>query len=189
MAHEIASMVHVKSLLQGSPMKNSPTQLSIPSSETPAELWDKESTNRALDELFKNVRRYKSTKSYKELIDFISRFRFYAPYNGMLIHIQMSGAKFVAPANRWERQYGRFVKSTARPLVILQPGGPVMFVFDVADTEPQPQSKELPPEVDRPFEVFEGIVGSELWKTIENAKRDGVRIQLTKEGSQISRVN
>ena len=59
-----------------------------------------------------------------------------------------------------------------------------MFVFDVADTEPGPYPTELPPEVDRPFDICEGRIGDELGETIENAKRDGVRIQLTKEGSQ-----
>jgi hypothetical protein len=28
------------------------------------------------------------------LLEFITRFRFYAPYNAMLIHVQMPGATF-----------------------------------------------------------------------------------------------
>jgi len=62
----------------------------------------------------------------------------------MLIHIQMPGAKFVAPPHRWLHEYGQRIKPGAHPLVILQPMGPVMFVFDVSDTEPLPNA---PPRI------------------------------------------
>jgi len=151
---------------------------------TPAELWDGDVIRHALDELVNLALQYKSSKSYQELIRFVGRFRFYSPYNAMLVHIQMPGAKFVAPAHRWIREYGRRIKPNAHPLVILRPKGPVMFVFDVEDTEPGPVAHPLPPEVEKPFEVRGGKVGNQLERTIENAKRDGVRILLKKEGSQ-----
>jgi len=59
-----------------------------------------------------------------------------------------------------------------------------MFVFDVADTEPGPNALPLPSEVEKPFEVRCGHVGKELGLTIENGKRDGIRILLQKEGSK-----
>ena len=58
---------------------------------------NEETTRRALDELFRLTHRYSSTKDYDELLKFMRRFGFYAPYNAMLIHVQMPGAKFVAP--------------------------------------------------------------------------------------------
>lgn len=150
----------------------------------PAQRWDEEATKRSLDELFNFARQYRSSDDYRDLIDFVARFRFYAPYNALLVHIQMPGARFVAPAHRWIKQYGRWVKPNARPLVILQPMGPVMFVFDVSDTESGPDSKPLPQGVEKPFDVRHGSVGSELKRTVENAKRDGIRIWFRKEGSQ-----
>jgi IrrE N-terminal-like domain len=102
----------------------------------------------------------------------------------MLIHIQMRGARYVAPAHRWTRDYGRHIKAGARPLVILQPMGPVMFVFDVADTEPLPGAPPLPAEVERPFEVRRGNIGGELKSTVENAKRDGIGVTEQRAGSQ-----
>src|SRR5205823_4033327 len=42
----------------------------------------------------------------------------------------------------------------------------------------------LPREIERPFEVRRGKVGGELWETIENAKRDGVRVTKREAGSQ-----
>ncbi len=102
----------------------------------------------------------------------------------MLVHVQMPGARFVAPPHRWLREYRRSIKAGARPLVILQPMGPVMFVFDVSDTEVQDDAPALPLEVERPFEVRKGRIRHELALTIENATRDGVSVVSQQAGSQ-----
>jgi len=44
--------------------------------EKPADQWEMQATKRALDELFVLVRQYKSSKSYSQLIQFISCFHF-----------------------------------------------------------------------------------------------------------------
>ncbi len=144
------------------------------------EARDERSAQRALDELFKGTIVYRSSQAYLELMRFIARFRFYSPFNAMLLHIQRPGARFVAPPSRWEGKYGRRVKPDANPLVILRPMGPVMFVFDVADTE----GDRLPREVESPFEVKGGRIRNELRKTLENVKRDGIRVHEKKMGSQ-----
>jgi hypothetical protein len=61
--------------------------------------------------------------------------------------------------------------------------GPVMFVFDVSDTGPMEGAPPLPPEVEHPFEVRRGRIGKELLLTVENAKRDGIRITAIEAGS------
>jgi hypothetical protein len=151
---------------------------------SPAEQWDEDSVKRSLDDLFCFARKYRSKESYYELIRFVSRFRFYAPFNAMLVYIQMPGATYVAPSHRWVRDYQRRIRPGARPLVILQPMGPVMFVFDVSDTEPEESAPELPREVANPFEVRRGEIRGELDQTIDNAKRDGVRVVEQDSGSQ-----
>ena len=145
---------------------------------------DKEEVKKALDELFELTLHYNDSKSFDEFRKFVGHFRFYSPYNAMLIHIQMPGAKFVAPASRWIYDFRRAIKPNARPIVILQPMGPVMFVFDVSDTEPTDYSKPLPSEVDKPFDVKGGKIGGKLDKIIENAKRDGIRVLYSSDGSQ-----
>jgi len=155
-----------------------------PVSGTPAASWEQDVVKRALDELFQLTCQYKSSKSFYELMKFVARFRFYSPFNAMLIHTQMAGARFVAPPHRWLRDYNRRIKTGARPLVILQPMGPVMFVFDVSDTEPTKDAQPLPREVEFPFEVKKGKIGGELDRLVENAKRDGIRIIASHEGSQ-----
>jgi hypothetical protein len=155
---------------------------------SPAAKWDRNTAHRALDELFSLARQYKSSEAYRELLDFVARFRFYSPFNAMLVHIQMAGATFIASPHRWLNDYHRRIKAGARPLVILQPMGPVMFVFDVSDTEPENGAPPLPRDIVQPFEVKKGKVGNELTQTIENAKRDGVYIVERAAGSQSAGV-
>jgi hypothetical protein len=145
---------------------------------------ERDAARQSLDELFSLARQYKSTKAYTDLLNFVAKFRFYAPFNAMLVHIQKPGAGYVAPPHRWLSVYRRRIKTEAKPLVILQPMGPVMFVFDVSDTEPEDDAAPLPAEVERPFDVHQGHVGGEFGMTMENAKRDGVSVTERKDGSQ-----
>lgn len=150
---------------------------------SPAARWLEDKDKHALDELFLAVRTYRTGNEYWELMKFVKKFRFYSPYNAFLLNIQRPGATFVAPAYRWKKLYGYNVKPNANPLVILQPMGPVMFVFDVSDVEPGENATPLPPEVKNPFEGLFGEVGQQLERTIENAKRDGVVVLDHKSGS------
>jgi hypothetical protein len=149
--------------------------------ETPL---DQDSARTALDELFTLAGKYNSSDAYLELMRFVGRFRFYSPFNAMLIYTQMPGAHFVCTARRWRKDYRREIKISARPIVILQPMGPVLFVFDVSDTAPLPNARPLPRQVEDPFQVRNGKIGGQLALTIENAKRDGVRVSERADGSQ-----
>ena len=61
----------------------------------------KQEAKKALDELFNATFAHRNSKDFYEFMRFIRRFRFYSPYNALLIHLQRPGAKFVAAANRW----------------------------------------------------------------------------------------
>lgn len=120
---------------------------------------DQDSVRTALDELFTLARKYNSPDAYLELMRFVGRFRFYSPFNAMLIHTQMPGAHYVCTAPKWRRDYHREIKIGARPIVILQPMGPILFVFDVSDTAPLPNAPALPVRVNEPFQVRSGHIG------------------------------
>src|ERR1700687_6522173 len=90
---------------------------------------DLDSARTALDELFTLAGKYNSGDVYLELMRFVGRFRFYSPFNAMLIYTQMPGAHFVCTALRWRRDYHREIKISARPVVILQPMGPILLGF------------------------------------------------------------
>lgn len=154
----------------------------FPEEVSPAARWESDAGKRALDELFSLTRRYRTGEHYHELMQFVGRFREYSPFNAMLVHVQKPGSRFVAPPSRWKIKYGRTIKPGAQPLVILRPMGPVMFVFDVSDTEGEP----LPDRVIDPFRVHCGRVGSELQKTEDNACRDGIRVTQARHGSQLA---
>jgi hypothetical protein len=121
------------------------------------------------------------------LLTFISKFKFYSPFNAFLIHTQKRGAAYVATPQRWLYDYGRSITSNAQPIVILQPMGPVMFVFDVSETEKIPGSKnvrEVPAGIEKPFEIQSGkLRAGQIEKVIENALRDGVKLNKVKQGS------
>src|SRR6202051_4783650 len=147
---------------------------------------DQELARTALDELFTLARKYNSSDAYLELMRFVGRFRFYSPFNAMLIYVQMPGAHFVCTALRWLREYRREIKISARPIVILQPMGPILFVFDVSDTTALRRAPSLPRQVEDPFQVRHGKIGRQLTRTIDNAKRDGVRVFERADGSQLA---
>jgi hypothetical protein len=139
---------------------------------------------KALDELFLIAGQFTTRAAYADLLHFIARFRMYSPFNAMLVHTQMPGARFVATPKRWGQHYKRTIHPGARPITILQPKGPVLFVFDVSDTSPLPGAPELPESITNPFAIHRGKEKGELDKTIENAKRDGVRVHQREFGSQ-----
>ncbi len=60
--------------------------------------------------------------------------RRYSFFNSALIYLQRPGVEDIASYNEWEK-LGRSVKPDATPIVILQPFGPVNFVFEYGDTE------------------------------------------------------
>src|SRR5271166_3364829 len=87
----------------------------------------------AVDDLFRQAIRAPGHQALSEFLDFIARFRRYSLFNAMLILVQRPGALAVASRRRWQ-DYGRMVAADAVPIVILQPFGPVQFVYDVGDT-------------------------------------------------------
>jgi hypothetical protein len=52
--------------------------------------------SRALEELFQASRLYHTSRGYVELLEYIARFRDYAPFNGLLMHIQNPNLSYVA---------------------------------------------------------------------------------------------
>jgi len=96
-----------------------------------------------LDQLLTESRLYKSGKDYQHLLDFVSGFPQFAPFNAMLLQIQKPGLSFAASAYEWKRLFKRTIKLDARPLLIMWPFSPVALVYDVMDTE----GEELPQDV------------------------------------------
>ena len=134
-----------------------------------------------LDNLFKEVREYRSCDKFKEILDFVKKFRNIAPYNAMLLNIQKPGSKYVATAEEWRRDFGRTVKVGARPLVTLFPFGPVRIVFELNDTE----GAEFPAAMLNPFHTENKTVKeSKFTNFLRNIKFDGVHYGETDYGTE-----
>lgn len=121
----------------------------------------------AADELIRSAQAYHTPAALRALLEFTRRLPAYSPFNCLLLHLQNPEVTFVAPADKW-RKLRRSLRAGARPWVILAPMHPVMFVFDVADTE----GAELPPEVRRvltpSFSVM-GEVSLVMWNRLLRA--------------------
>jgi hypothetical protein len=96
-----------------------------------------------VDEIFASTARYQNIRILTELLTFIARFPNYSPFNGLLLYIQNPEATYVATARNWLQKFRRQPKFDARPLFILAPKGPILFVFDIHDTEGEPAAPAL----------------------------------------------
>lgn len=87
-----------------------------------------------LTKLLSDASLYRSGRDYLELLEFVARFKSFAPFNAMLLHVQKPGLSFAASAKTWKQKFRRTIKPGARPLLVLQPFTPVALVYDVLDT-------------------------------------------------------
>lgn len=146
-----------------------------PESQDPARAVRLE-VRRTIDDLVADAQRYRCSTDYRDLLEFMARFRRQKPFNALLLHAQRPGARFVAPAHRWREQHERQVKPGETPLVALQPFGPVIFVYDVSQTEPM-GDRSVPDRFANAFAMpaMQGVDRA-LPRLVENAKADGVLV-------------
>lgn len=106
----------------------------IPSMSRNNGLNEKE-VRESLGQILNDSKLYKSGKKFQELLDFVVRMPYFAPFNAMLLQIQSPGLRLAASSRKWIDDFKRTIKPCARPLVILWPMGPVDLVYDFLDTE------------------------------------------------------
>ena len=132
-----------------------------------------------LDELFARSSAYLSTNKFVELIQFTSKLREYSPYNNMLVYLQRPDATHWATASHWRKKFNRKVKDDARPLIMLQPMGPVMLVYDIKDTE----GRQLPALLSDLFAVDGSFKFDIFDSTLDNCTSAGIVIKYRKLGA------
>jgi hypothetical protein len=127
---------------------------------------DRETTS-TIDTLLERSRRYAGCEAFREMVDFMARFKDYAPYNNMLVRLQNPSCTFYATAKDWRMRFQREIKEDAKPMVILAPMHPVLLVYELDQTEGEPVPKEL-----LEFAKFEGagmIAGFIDWSKMQQA--------------------
>ncbi|WP_371100881.1 RNA-directed DNA polymerase [Streptomyces sp. PU_AKi4] len=141
----------------------------------------------SIDDLIRGAQRYRSSSDYLQMLEFVGRFKRYAPFNAMVVHIQKPGARYVLSSSEWESKYRRVLKPGAKPLLIFQPRGPYMLVYDVGDTEALPGALPLPKEITAPMSVSSRAGEKEVlevWHHTEaNLAPLGIRLTLVDHGA------
>lgn len=132
---------------------------------------------RLLDRLLAESKLYRSSQSYKELVDFIVKLRNFAPFNAMLLQVQKPGVRFAASAADWRDRFGRWPKEGARPLLILWPFAPVALVYDVEDTGGEP----LPADV-QTFPAAGDMTRAQLDRCIERVESSHIEVRMMDAG-------
>ena len=117
-----------------------------------------------IDELIRSALAYHTPARFVELMRFTRRLPHYSPFNCMLLHIQNPNVTYVARPEQWASM-GRTIKPGARPLVILAPMRPILFVFDITDTEGKPLPDAVLRELEDPFGA-EGVLRPVTWRRI-----------------------
>lgn len=131
-----------------------------------------------LSNLLDQSRLYHQSKDYKELLDFITRLRNFAPFNAFILNLQKPGLRFAASQHDWRQRFGREVKEGARPLLILWPFGPVALVYDVDDTE----GKQLPDSVLQAFRAVGELTKNHIIGFIHPLQGQGIELKLIEYG-------
>ncbi|MFJ3336856.1 reverse transcriptase domain-containing protein [Streptomyces sp. NPDC086766] len=141
----------------------------------------------SIDDLVRGAQRYRSSSDYLEMLEFVGRFKRYAPFNAMVVHIQKPGARYVLSSSEWESTYRRVLKPAAQPMLIFQPRGPYMLVYDVGDTEALPGARPLPKAITAPVSVASRADEkevTEVWHHTEtNLAPLGIRLSLVNHGT------
>lgn len=138
-------------------------------------LADLENIFNPVDEMFAASTRFRDNRYVMELLRFIARFPGYSAFNGLLLYTQNSSVTYVATARRWKQKFGRQPRSDARPIVILAPMAPILFVFDIQDTEGTP----LPSTLLRPRGTQPQLLGKIYTNTRHNCTVHGIAVNET----------
>lgn len=140
---------------------------------------DLETAFNPVDEVFAALERFRSSRDFMELVRFIARFPNYSTFNGLLLYLQNPLATYVATARTWAQKYNRQPKRDPKPLVILAPMAPILFLFDIQDTEGSP----VPSTLLRPHEIDDQQLRKFYTTTLHNAAVHGISVYETASNS------
>lgn len=125
-----------------------------------------------VDTLLRQSAVYRSSAEFREMVDFMGKFRRYSAYNNMLVRLQNPRCGDYATEKTWGERFDRWLKEDARPMLILAPKHPVMLVYALDDTDGPP----LPAKLNE-FAQFEGEFDPEwLKQLIANAAGHRIRV-------------
>jgi len=126
-----------------------------------------------IDGVFGLSSHLRGSLEYSRLLGFIARFPKYSAFNSFLLYLQDSSVSYVATARTWVRKFRRKPKPDARPLIILAPMAPVIFVFDLHQTEGEP----VPDAQLKAHSAKGGLSGKVYETTLHNCAVQGIAVR------------
>lgn len=136
-----------------------------------------------LDILFQRIKEYRTSSYYWDLLQVCKRFRHLAPYNAMLVNMQKPGSRYVLSEQEWLKRYNRTIKPNAQPLVVLVPFGPVDFLFEISDTQPNKtrglfdlSNEQILEEIEAPYRTKKDVSPETEKMLLDNCALHGVAI-------------
>lgn len=133
--------------------------------------------SRSIDRMAKDAIQHGRYSSLTALLDDVGGMTQYRLFNAFLALLQRPGSRYLLPAHRWEDEYRRLIRPNESPIVLLVPHGPLMFLYDVSQTEATPASRPLSNEFRNPFAMQDAHdAGEKLALLVDNVKGDGVRL-------------
>ena len=133
---------------------------------------DLETAFNPVDEVFAALERFRRSPDFMELVRFIAHFPNYSAFNGLLLYLQNPLASYVATARTWAQKHNRRPKRDAKPLLILAPMAPILFLFAIRATEGVP----VPSTLLRPREIDDQQLGKFYATTLHNAAIHGISV-------------
>lgn len=148
--------------------------------KVPAPAGKENEAKRSISYVMGAVLEFGKVSGFADLLDRVAMLRFttgYSPFNALLMLLQRPAATYVLPAHQWQEKYGFVVRPGEQPMVLLQQGGPVMFLLDVSQVEPGEEALPLPARLSNPYAMADlpDIDHAFDW-IVENSKFDGVRV-------------
>lgn len=131
-----------------------------------------------INELLYNSMRFRNSQEFIKFIEYLGKLRNYSFYNAMLVHIQNPSVTFFGTPKFLREKFKRIVKPDAKPYIALKPFGPIMIVYDLADTTGDKSVDEVLETLKKiDSNSVKGKIADEvLWEIIHNVEQYNIKI-------------
>lgn len=121
--------------------------------------------------------------SVGELLRQAAELHEHAFFNAILALVQYPRAQHLLSANQWDAEWGRRIRPDAHPIVLQWPYSPVIFLYDVSQTEPGPSARALPVRLRNPWRMTDAqAAGTAIEHLVDAVRPMGVRVSFPVHG-------
>ncbi len=138
-------------------------------------------TRSQIDQLFNEVEAYRNSGDFLKLLDFCVTFKEHAPFNAMLIKMQLPGCRYALTKAEWWSRYHRDLVPFPRPLFFLN-HSPVGALYDISDTrsvfDDGLRDEDILEQVAHPFSADTAFDERLLDRLLDNLPYFGIELDM-----------